>query len=129
MFMKFIASILILRFLIVPLVCCCMKQAQAAISGVECCDDSKDEHGATHEHADHHSSSNSCDCHSFSTAAENASTVHVAVLSFFNSYLAIDVLALKSVTFLKGSMRMAYLGPPGGPSTVPLYTLYHSLRI
>ncbi len=129
MFKKFIASILILPFLIVPLFCCCITQAQAAAPGVEHCNDDQDEHGATHEHGDHHSS-HSCDCHSYSTAAENAPTVHAALLSFPNFFPTIDVVTLKSATSSKGSLGFAYLGPPiGEASTVPLYTLYHSLRI
>ena len=128
MFKRFIASILILPFLIVPLFCCCITQAQAGATGVEHCNDDQDKHGTTHEHGDQHSS-HSCDCQSYSTAAENAPTVHVALLSFPNSFPAIDVVSLKSVAYSKGFMRLAYLGPPIGISAVPLYTLYHSLRI
>lgn len=129
MFKKFIVPVLILPFLIVPLFCCCTTQVQADATGVEHCNDDQDEHGTTHEHGDHHSS-NSCDCHSYSIAAENAPIVHVALLSFPNSFPTIDIISLKSVAYPKGSMRFAYLGPPiGKASTVPLYTLYHSLRI
>lgn len=129
MFKKFIASILILPFLIVPLFCCCITQVQAAATGVEHCNDDQDEHGATHDHGDHRSS-HSCDCHSISTAAESTPTVHAVLLSFPNFFSAIDVVTLKSAIYLKGFMRFAYLGPPIGiASAVPLYTLYHSLRI
>ncbi len=129
MLKKCIASILILPFLVVPLFCCCVKTAEAGTTGVEHCNESQDEQETTHDHADHNSS-HSCDCHSYSTAAENAPTVHVALLSFSNFFPAIDVVSLKSVVYPKGSMRLAYLGPPiGNASAVPLYTLYHSLRI
>ena len=129
MFKKFIASILVLPFLIVPLFCCCITQAQAAATGVEHCNVDQDEHGATNDHADHNSS-HSCDCHSFSTAAENSTVVHAALLSFPNFFPTIDVVAIKSASYLKSSMNLAYLGPPiGAASAVPFYTLYHSLRI
>ena len=128
MFRKIIASILILPFLIVPLFCCCVQQAEAAATGVEHCQDS-DDHSATHDHADHNSS-HTCDCHSFSTPAENITTINIAFLSFPNFFPAIDVLALKSADYFKTSMRLAYLGPPiGVSSTVPLYIRHHSLRI
>lgn len=129
MLKKCIASILILPFLIVPLFCCCVKQAQAAVTGVEHCQDSDDDHSATHDHADHNSS-HTCDCHSFSTAAENVPTIHVALSSFPHFFPAIDVVAFKSAVYSKDFRSLAYLGPPlGAASAVPFYIQHHSLRI
>lgn len=128
MLKKIVASIIVFPLLIVPLFCSCIKQAHADTE-VEYSHDPTEDHSATADHTDH-SSSHSCDCHSFSTAAENVLTAQIALLSFSNVFPATDVVSLKLATYLKGSMRFAYLGPPIGVlSAVPLYTLYHSLRI
>ena len=128
MFRKIIASLIIFPLLIVPLFCCCIKQAHADTE-VEHCNDSDADHSATHDHADHNSS-HSCDCHSFSTAVETVAIIHIAFSSFPNVFPAIDVVPLKSLTYLKGSVGLASLGPPiGVSSAVPLYIKFHSLRI
>jgi hypothetical protein len=129
MIKKLVVSLIVLPLLIVPLFCCCIKQASAATVGEDHCQNSQDEHGATSGHADHNSS-HSCDCHSFSTAAENPQTVSIAFLSVQKLFPSVDFTEFRQTIFTKGSMRLAYLGPPIGVlSEVPLYTLYHSLRI
>lgn len=128
MFKKFVASILILPFLIVPLFCVC-KTAQAAPLGVEHCQDGDDDSADHHEHSKADHAHASCDCHSLSTVAENTPTAHISFLSFPNLFPAVDVTALKSAIHFKGPVHIAYLGPLGVSSAVPLYTLYHSLRI
>ena len=131
MFKNLIVSFLILPFLVVPLFCCCINSAQAATATVAHCEDS--DHGSTtdhHKNSDTDHSHASCDCHSLSTAAENGSSIQIAIPHFSGDFFTTsDTLELGFTLVSKGSLRTAYLGPPGGSSAVPLYTLYHSLRI
>ena len=130
MLKKLIASILIIPFLIVPLICCC-SQAQAASLGVGHCDTDSD-HSTSAHHEDSKTADHShapCDCHSLGTAAEKVATDKIIFLSFQSFFPNVDLVALNRIVFSKGSRSLAYLGPPGKAFTVPLYTLYHSLRI
>lgn len=126
MFRKILSSVIILPLLVVPLFCCCIKQVHA--SGVEHCQD-QDEHSGTSHHSDADHSTNNCDCRSLSIAVENTATFQVALLAFHSFFATLDGEG-PSLTFTKGSLRLAYLGPPlGSQSAVPLYIQYHSLRI
>ena len=130
MLKRVLASILIFPFLLVPLVCCCTP-VHAASTQTEHCDDS--DHTASAGHQEHSKSNHShadCDCHSLSTATEKVSSVQINFLAFPKVFPATDIVTLKSFIYPKSSLRLAYLGPPIGLSAVvPLYTLYHSLRI
>jgi hypothetical protein len=128
MFKKIVASIILLPILIVPLFCSCESKAHADTE-VGHVDDFQGDHPATHNHSDHNSS-DTCNCHSFSTAAENAATIHIAFLSLPNFFPAINAVSFKSIFYSKSLVRYAYLGPPiGALSVVPLYIQFHSLRI
>ena len=131
MLKKLIASILIIPFLIVPLICCC-SQAQAASLGVGHCDTDSD-HSTSAHHEDSKAADHShapCDCHSFSAVGESLTIFQVGFSLSKNFFPDTAFIEPISVTLLKGSMNLAYLGPPlGKASTVPLYIQYHSLRI
>ncbi len=128
MLKKFISLFIVFPLFIVPLVCCCVKPAQAGAT-VGHCDDSN-EHGSTDhkEHSGKTHSHASCDCHSFSTAAENVSAIQI-ISSASDQFASLETTEPRFVAAFKGSLHLAYLGPPGSVATVPLYTLYHSLRI
>jgi hypothetical protein len=128
MFKKIFTAIIVFPILIVPLFCSCESQAHAETE-VGLVDDSQGNHPATHNHSDHNSS-DSCNCHSLSSPAENTATIHIAFLSFPNFFPAIDAVSFKSIFYSKSPVHFAYLGPPiGALSVVPLYIQFHSLRI
>ncbi len=131
MIKKIVSSIIILPLLIVPLFCCCFNQASAATVGEEHCQDSKDSHAVDHDKSKS-THSHSCDCSQIlSTTGDNLNAAIHSDISFQHK-LSFETTSIESFSFssLKGSMRLAYSGPPiGASSAVPLYTLYHSLRI
>ncbi len=128
MFKKIIISIIFLPFLIVPLFCCCIRQAGAATVGEEHCQDEQGSHAAKHDQSKHHS--HSCDCaHSFNISLENVTTIQAGLTSGQNFFVPETTVQPFSFASLKGFMHLAYLGPPGRASEVPLYIQQHSLRI
>lgn len=129
MIKKFLTSVIILPLMIVPLFCCCVKQASAATVIEKSCHDDHDSHAANHDQS-HSKDGHLCDCAQLlSTTGDQSVVFNSNFLSKFQ--ISFDSISAEpfSVVSLKGSMRMAYLGPPGNSSAVPLYTLYHSLRI
>lgn len=129
MIKKIITSIIVLPLLIVPLFCCCIKQASAATIGEEHCHDTQDSHSAKHDQSES-KQSHSCDCSQLlSAAGENSIALHSDNSSQQQIPFQAAFVELFSVVPLKGALYLAYLGPPGGSSAVPFYTLYHSLRI
>ena len=127
---KIFSFIFILSLLIVPLFCCCHTEAVAATLGVEHCHDDADSHSANHDasKSDHDCS---CNCgHELNAALENSSTLQADFSFGHNYYPEITVLIPKSITLLKGSVHLAYLGPPLGEAyVVPLYIQQHTIRI
>ena len=127
MIKKIFTSIFILSFLVLPLFCCCAQQASAATVGINCCDDKQDAYSEKQDQSEHHS--HSCDCsHSLSVSFEKTSAFQIDLPSGQNLFAASTVQSF-SVTALKNSMHLAYLGPPGRAFEVPLYIQQHSLRI
>ncbi len=130
MIRRIVSFIVILPLLIVPLFCCCIQKAEAATVGMgHCHDDDGDAHSAKHDEskADH---DHACNCgHTSSSVLENISTSQISFLFAHSSFPAITFIKPISIVLLKGSSYPTYLGPPGSSSAVPLYTLYHSLRI
>jgi hypothetical protein len=129
MFKKVVSAVIILPFLVVLMLCCCVSQASATISKDNHCHDTKSNH-AQHPDNSKSNQSHSCEClQSFNAADENA----ITVLSDSFSLLKINYQKTSPETFSldssNGSLQLAYLGPPGVASEIPLYTLYHSLRI
>ena len=129
MLQKVISYLIILPLFIVPLFCCCHQEAMAATVGVEHCPDDEDASSATHHDpkSDH---DHACNCgHELSATVENFTASH-AVLSFVPNFPPETTFVRPvSVILLKGSTHLAYLGPPGRVSEVPLYIQQHSLRI
>ena len=129
MLRKVVFSIIVLPLLIVPLFCCCNQEAMAATVGIEHCHDDEDSHSADHSDSksDH---DHACNCgHALSAALENLTTSHVTLSFVPNAFPEVTSVRPVSVVLLKGSIHVAYLGPPSRAFDVPLYTLYHSLRI
>lgn len=126
---KVITSIIILPLLIVPLFCCCIKEASAATVGEEHCHDVKDSHSTNHEQSNSENA-HSCDCSQLlSTTGDHSATIQADFVSQQQFSIAPSLVEPFSIVSLKGSLCLAYLGPPGRQSAVPFYTLYHSLRI
>ena len=129
MMKQLIASIIILPFFIVPLFCCCIKQASAATVGKEHCHNAQDSHSTNHEQSNSENA-HSCECPQLlSTAGDQPVTIQADFAYQQQFSIAPTLVELFSVISLKGSLRLAYLDPPSGQSAVPFYTLYHSLRI
>ena len=131
MIRKIVVSIVIFPLLILPLFCCCIKQAQAAVPQVAPCHNSQATDVVTkndHSKAKH---SHSCDCpQSLGSVADNVSTANVAFLSFQKFFPSLDFQETRITNLSRTSIHLAYLGPPIGVSAVvPLYIKYHSLRI
>ena len=130
MLKKIFISIIVLPLLIVPLFCACTQQASASIIGVEHCHDDEDSSSATHHDESGPGHEHACNCGHALNAVFEKPTTSQAVLSFApNSFPVPIFIEPASVVLLKGSMHLAYLGPPGRAFEVPLYTQYHSLRI
>lgn len=130
MIKKLIVSIIFLPLLFVPLFCCCVKGASAATVGEEHCQDDQDSHSANQDQSDS-KHAHSCDCSQvLSTVGDQLIISHPDFSSQQNFSFQTTSIEPFSVISLKSSMRLAYLGPPiGNIFAVPLYTLYHSLRI
>ena len=97
--------------------------------GVENCSHDEDSSSAKHDESksDHH---HQCNCdHALSAALENLTTSQASLSFVPNLFPGSILTAPVSAVLLKGSIHVAYLGPPGQAVDVPLYTLYHSLRI
>ena len=129
MLRKVISYIIIFPLLIVPLFCCCNQEAMAATIGVQHCPDDEDSSSATH-HDSKSDHDHACNCgHELSATLENFTASHAVVSFAPNFFPETTFVKFLSVVLLKGSTHLAYLGPPGRSFEVPLYTLYHSLRI
>lgn len=61
MIKKFLTSVIILPLMIVPLFCCCVKQASAATVIEKSCHDDHDSHAANHDQS-HSKDGHLCDC-------------------------------------------------------------------
>ena len=129
MLRKIVSFIIVFPLLIVPLFCSCVQKVEAGTVGVEHCSHDEDSHSAKHDESQsEHGHSCNCD-HALNVAIENLTTSQ-ANFSFVPNFSPVSIfIEPVSVVLLKGSMHLAYLGPPGKSSAVPFYIQYHSLRI
>ena len=129
MLRKIVFFIIIFSLLIVPLFCCCNQTAMAATVGVEHCHDDEDSPSAAHHDESGSGHDHACNCgHALNAVLENPTPSQITFSFGHNLFSETTSVAPISVTLLKG-FYLAYLGPPGRASAVPLYIQQHSLRL
>ena len=128
MLRKAVSFLILFPLLIVPLFCSCVQKVEAAsIVKDDCCDG--DSHSAKHDESKS-GHAHSCDCgHAQNAVFENLTTSQIHFSSPYNFFSGVVSINPVSITLLKGSIHLAYLGPPGIASEIPLYILQRSFRI